>query len=71
MSNIFLFVFYLTYMCFILYLSIQFIFHQNNKHILKTHKMEEMQLKAKTWKMLHPLYNLKQQQTSKHCKQRI
>ena len=24
---------------------------------LKTHKMEEMQLKAKAWKMLHPLYN--------------
>ena len=33
---------------------------------LKIHKMEEMQLKAKAWRMLHPLYNLKQQQTSIH-----
>ena len=31
--------------------------------------MEEMQLQAKVWKMLHPLYNLKQQQTS-NIKQR-
>ena len=28
--------------------------------------MEEMPLKAKIWRMLHPLYNLKQQETSKH-----
>ena len=40
--------------------SIQFIFHQTNKHIKKKKKntkMEEMQLKAKAWRMLHPLYN--------------
>ena len=38
---------------------------------LKTHKMEEMQLKAKAWRMLHHLYNKKQQQTNKvNIKQR-
>ena len=37
--------------------SIQFLFHQNSKHIQKQkHKMEEMQLKAKSWRMLHPFY---------------
>ena len=41
-----------------MYHSYELHFHRNNKYILKkTHKMEEMQLKSKGWRMLHPLYN--------------
>ena len=40
--------------------SIQFnsiYFPSKQQTHLKTHKMEEMQLKTKAWRMLHPLYN--------------